>query len=168
MKVVQNSAESSCRSFLRYFHSCRSFLLYFHSAISNHLSIAISLSTELLKTGLTVFCSIFQSQITLMDLPVFKSILPDVSNTSAVELLSRVTRNLSLGFLTRLDTNRTAGLYYPCSENKAADHLCSYGAADLYILSWKKFLFPIQEELVVSYWQTNGQYKILINCGRLA
>ena len=54
----------------------------------------------------------------------------------------------SSGFLIRSHTNRTVqpqkmarglkfrikiedGLYYPCSENKGADQLCSYCAADL-------------------------------------
>ena len=57
-------------------------------------------------------------------------------------------KNRSLGFPTRSDTNRAVqlnkmprglkfriqiedGLYYPCSENKGADQLHSYCAADL-------------------------------------
>ena len=40
----ERSAESSCMSFLH----------YFHSAISNHLSIAISPEWMVAKTGLTV------------------------------------------------------------------------------------------------------------------
>ena len=60
--------------------------------------------------------------------------------------------NLSLGFPTRLDTNHAHavqpqnmaiglkfrihevdGLYNPLSENKGADQLCSYQAADLHL-----------------------------------
>ena len=64
--------------------------------------------------------------------------------------LSLVVKNRSSGFLTWSDTNKAAQpqkisrglkfriyeverLYYPCSENKGADQLFSYCAADLHL-----------------------------------
>ena len=66
--------------------------------------------------------------------------------------------NLSSGFPTRSDTNRAVqtqktarvlkrqtykvvGVYYPCSENKGADQLNGYHAADLR-LCFRKKQFP--------------------------
>ena len=50
------------------------------------------------------------------------------------KLLAALRQNLSSGFPTRSDTNRAVqpqGLYYPCRENKCADQLRGYRAADL-------------------------------------
>ena len=76
-------------------------------------------------------------------------------------LMSPGAINRSSGFLTRSDTNRPVqsqkkekhlkfwiqveeGLYYPSSENKGADQLCSYCTADL------RLCFRIGKNLVFS------------------
>ena len=93
--------------------------------------------------------------------PMILHIIHQNCSAQDEKYISRVMRKLTMSFLNRSDTNRAVQaqkmargwnlwilkvekLYYPCSENKGADHLCNYCEADLHLC------FRISEIMVFS------------------
>ena len=76
-----------------------------------------------LDPNYTVPASIFETEVIKMSLVVRKPVF-DVSDQARHNKIAR-------GFKFRI--SEVYGLYYPCSENKGADQLHSYYAADLHL-----------------------------------